>query len=355
MRDREEPGSRAADDPSGPALPEARWWRSLDEQRILCQLCPHACRLEEGEDGACRVRRRVGGKLRSLSYGRPTGFAVDPIEKKPLFHFLPGSPILSFGTLGCTLGCKFCQNWTYSHPDEVDLRGEFFPPEAVVKIAERQGTPAIAYTYNEPTVFAEYLVDIARLAHERGIHNVAVTNGYITPLARRNVFADLDAANVDLKGFSDDFYREQAGGRLRPVLDTLEYIRQETKIWLEITTLLIPGLNDADEMLEAECAWIADRLGGDVPVHFTAFHPDFQMRDRPATPADRLHRACAIARRHRLRFVYTGNIMDDEGLTTRCPTCHEVVIARGWNSGRATGLEGGLCKHCGSPIAGVFS
>ncbi|MFH1143223.1 MAG: AmmeMemoRadiSam system radical SAM enzyme [Candidatus Eisenbacteria bacterium] len=332
----------------------ARWWRALEDGRLLCLLCPHACRIGEGETGRCCVRKNSAGRLRSLSYGQPTGFAVDPIEKKPLFHFLPGSEVLSFGTYGCTLSCRFCQNWPHSHPAEIPVRVRPVSPAEIVALAERHGTPSIAYTYNEPTVFAEYMVETARLAREQGLRNVAVTNGYIAAGARNEVFADLDAANVDLKGFSDEFYRDQAGGRLRPVLDTIEWMHRETQIWLEITTLLIPGLNDSDEQLHAECDWIAERLGADVPVHFTAFHPDFQMRDRPRTPAETLRRACGIARARGLRYGYVGNIMDEDGASTRCPQCGMTVIARGWHAGDPAGLEGSRCRACGGAIAGVF-
>jgi len=333
---------------------EARWARPLGGDRVLCLLCPHSCRMAEGEQGYCQVRQNLGGRLRSLSYAHPTGFAIDPIEKKPLFHFLPGSKILSFGTLGCTLGCKFCQNWPHSHPDGIDLRERPIAPEEVVALAESRGVPSIAYTYNEPTVFAEYMVEVARLARAKGLRNVAVTNGYITAQARREVFADLDAANVDLKGFSDDFYREQTGGRLRYVLDTLQWMRRETQIWLEITTLLIPGLNDAEALLQAECDWIVENLGGDVPLHFTAFHPDFQMLDRPRTPPDTLRRARDIARAKGIRHVYVGNVMDDEGLATHCPQCAALLISRSWQSGNIVGLEDARCRRCGLPLAGVF-
>jgi pyruvate formate lyase activating enzyme len=333
---------------------EARWARPLGGERVLCLLCPHSCRMAEGEQGLCQVRQNLGGRLRSLSYAHPTGFAVDPIEKKPLFHFLPGSKILSFGTLGCTLGCKFCQNWPHSHPDGIDLRERPIAPEEVVALAEGRGVPSIAYTYNEPTVFAEYMVEVARLARAKGLRNVAVTNGYITAHARREVFADLDAANVDLKGFSDDFYREQTGGRLRYVLDTLQWMRRETQIWLEITTLLIPGLNDAEALLQAECDWIVGNLGGDVPLHFTAFHPDFQMLDRPRTPPDTLRRARDIARVKGIRHVYVGNVTDDEGLATHCPQCAALLISRSWQSGSVVGLENARCRECGLPLAGVF-
>jgi len=333
---------------------EARWWAREADGRIACGLCPHGCRLREGQTGICGVRAHVGGRLLSMSYAHPTGFAVDPIEKKPLFHFLPGSPILSFGTLGCTLGCPWCQNWPQSQPERALPAARRVSPEEIVALARREGVPSIAYTYNEPTVFAEYMVDTARLARAQGIRNVAVTNGYITAEARPEVFADLDAANVDLKGFDEDFYRRETKGALRPVLETLEWIVRETKIWLEITTLLIPERNDSDAMLTRECEWIRQRLGTDVPVHFTAFHPEFRMVDHPSTPAGTLTRARQIARRAGLRFVYTGNVADPDGQSTTCPECGVPLIARTWHASRVVGLEGGRCRMCGTAIAGVW-
>ncbi len=333
---------------------EARWWHAGEAGRVGCELCPRGCQPQPGQSGFCQVRYNEGGRLLTLSYGHPTGFAVDPIEKKPLFHFLPGSRILSFGTLGCTLGCRFCQNWGYSHPDRIPLPAALVRPEEVVELARQQGLPSIAYTYNEPVVFAEYMADIAQIARGAGLRNVAVTNGYVTPGARREVFRDLDAANVDLKGFSEDFYHRQTQGSLQPVLDTLIWIRQQTSIWLEITTLLIPGENDSDEMITAECEWIRQNLGDDVPVHFTAFHPDYQMLDRSPTPPQTLARARAIAARSGLRHVYVGNVADTEGQSTLCPRCGERLIERTWHSVQRIGLTGAACGKCGARLAGVF-
>ncbi len=332
----------------------ARWWHAEGE-RLRCELCPRACLIGEGQAGSCCVRRNSGGQLHSLSYGQPTGFAVDPIEKKPLFHFLPGTRVLSFGTLGCTLRCRFCQNWPHSHPEAVEMRARHSTPEEIVALAKQEAVPSIAYTYNEPTVFSEYLIDTARAARSAGLRNVAVSNGYITPQARREVFAELDAANIDLKGFSEDFYRDLTGGSLQPVLDTLVWIRRETEIWLEVTTLLIPGLNDDDEMLAAECDWITAHLGTEVPVHFTAFHPDFKLRDRPPTPPETLARARDLARAKGLRYVYVGNVAGADGLHTYCPECAQKLITRGWHAAETLALQAGRCTQCGAKIAGVFA
>jgi len=337
-----------------PEYAEARWWDPEADGRVACGLCPHACRLKPGQTGICGVRAHVDGRLLSLSYAHPTGFAIDPIEKKPLFHFLPGSPILSFGTLGCTLGCPWCQNWPQTHPERELPVGKFIRPEQVVALAQQEHAPSIAYTYNEPTVFAEYLVDVASRARAQGLRNVAVTNGYITARARPEVYANLDAANVDLKGFDETFYRRETKGALAPILETLEWIVRETRIWLEVTTLLIPGLNDSDAMLTRECEWIREKLGPDVPVHFTAFHPEFRMLDHPRTPPGTLTRAREIARRAGLRYVYTGNVADPEGQSTACPQCGARLITRTWHAAQVVGLEQGRCRKCGTAIAGVW-
>jgi pyruvate formate lyase activating enzyme len=312
--------------------------------------------MHDGQRGLCFVRGAEQGRVKFYSYGRSSGFCVDPIEKKPLNHFLPGSAVLSFGTAGCNLACKFCQNWDMSKSREMDTLADRASPTELAAAAERLGCASIAYTYNDPTVFIEYAIDVARAARERGVRSVAVTAGYICPQPRAEFFAHMDAANIDLKGFTEDFYRKVCGAELGAVLDTLEYVHRETRVWLEVTTLLIPGLNDSDAELTAMCDWFAGHLGVDVPLHFTAFHPDWKMRDVPPTPLSTLVRARRIAQQHGLRYVYTGNLRDAEGGTTYCHGCREPVIERdgyeivGW----ALGADG-QCRACGAPCAGVFT
>jgi pyruvate formate lyase activating enzyme len=334
---------------------EARWWRKEEDGRVTCTLCPHGCRLRENQSGFCRVRRYEDGRFLSLSYGHPTGFAADPIEKKPLFHFLPGSTSLSFGTLGCTLGCRFCQNWTHSHAEVVEAAARSVTPEQVVGLAAREQTASISYTYNEPTVFGEFVCDVSRLAREQGIRNVMVSNGYVNPEARAEIYRSIDAANIDLKAFRDDFYRSEVQGRLQPVLDTLLWLRRETEVWIEVTTLLIPGLNDAPQTLAEECDWLIEHLGPDVPIHFTAFHPDFRMRDRGRTPPATLVRARDLARQKGLRHVYVGNVPEPESQTTFCAQCGARLIERSWHFSRTVALEGARCGKCGAELPGVFA
>jgi pyruvate formate lyase activating enzyme len=333
----------------------ARWWRREEDGHITCLLCPRFCRLGEGQAGFCFIRRREAGELVSVGYGRPTGFAVDPIEKKPLNHFLPGTSILSFGTAGCNLGCRFCQNWDLSRARPEDLPALRATPEQVVALARHEECPSIAYTYNDPVIFAEYVIDTAREARAAGVRNVLVTAGYVTPEARDDLFRFVDAANVDLKGFTEEFYRQQARGHLAPVLDTLRWLRRETGVWVELTTLLIPGLNDADDEIHRESDWIVDNLGPDVPLHFTAFHPSFKMMDRPPTPPETLRRARGIARAAGVRFVYLGNVLDAEGQCTWCPGCGTALIERDWHATRRNRLREGCCPSCGAVIPGVFA
>jgi len=332
-----------------------RWWHALDDGRIQCDLCPRDCKLHEGQRGACFVRKMQDGKMVLTTYGRSSGFCVDPIEKKPLNQFYPGSSILSFGTAGCNLACKFCQNWDISKSRETDTLMDQATPEMIANSAVRLGCKSVAFTYNDPVIFAEYAIDVADACHEKGVQTVAVTAGYIHAEPRREFYAKMDAANVDLKAFTEEFYFRLTGAHLQPVLDTLVYLVKETDVWTEITTLLIPGKNDSDAEIEAECKWIAENLGGDVPLHFTAFHPDWKMRDVPATPAATLTRARGIALRAGLRYVYTGNVHDEEGGTTYCPSCGEAVIVRDWYDIRAYHLtESGACEHCGAQVAGRY-
>ena len=333
----------------------ARWWRSEADGRIICLLCPRFCRLAEGQAGFCFIRRHESGALVSLGYGRPTGFAVDPIEKKPLNHFLPGTSILSFGTTGCNLGCRFCQNWDMSKARPEDLPALHATPEQVVVLARREGCPSIAYTYNDPVIFAEYVIDTAREARAAGIRNVLVTAGYVTAEARGELFRFVDAANVDLKGLTEDFYHRQACGHLEPVLDTLRWLKRETAVWVEITTLLIPGLNDSAEEIRRQSGWIVENLGPDVPLHFTAFHPSFRMMDRPPTPPETLLCARETALAAGVQFVYLGNVLDAEGQTTWCPGCGAAIIERGWHDVRRNRLNGDRCGVCGRLIPGVYA
>ena len=332
-----------------------RYWHRLDDGRIQCDLCPRECRLKEGQQALCFVRAHQNDQMVLTTYGRSSGFCVDPIEKKPLNHFLPGTAVLSFGTAGCNLACKYCQNWDMSKSREMDKLAAQASPERIAEVAEELGCRSVAYTYNDPVIFLEYAVDTAKACHERGIKSVAVTAGYINPEARKEFFAHMDAANIDLKGFTEEFYVKLTGGHLQPVLDTLEYVKKETDVWLEITTLLIPGHNDSDDEIKRMTEWIAETLGPEVPLHFTAFHPDYKMRDVPPTPPETLTRARRLAMAQGLHFVYTGNVHDREGGSTWCPNCGALLIERDWYQLGHWGLdEKGHCASCGTAIPGVF-
>ena len=332
-----------------------RWWHALPDGRIQCDLCPRDCRLHEGQRGLCFVRKMQNGRMVLATYGRSSGFCVDPIEKKPLNQFYPGTSVLSFGTAGCNLACKFCQNWDISKSREFDRLQDAASPEAIAQSAVQLGCRSVAYTYNDPVIFAEYAMDIADACRARGVKNVAVTAGYIHPEPRREFYAKMDAANVDLKAFTDDFYFKLCGARLAPVLETLVYLVKETQVWTEVTTLLIPGKNDSDTELEAMSRWLMQNLGPDVPLHFTAFHPDWKMTEVEATPPATLTRARDIARRAGLRYVYTGNVHDEAGGSTCCPSCGEAVIVRDWYRIQAYRLdEHGACAACGTRLAGRY-
>lgn len=329
-------------------------WHALEDGRVQCDVCPRECRLHEGQRGFCFVRACEGGEIVLTTYGRSSGFCVDPIEKKPLNHFLPGTPVLSFGTAGCNLGCKFCQNWDISKSREIDTLADSASPEAIADAALRLGCRSVAFTYNDPVIFLEYAVDVADACRERGLRAVAVTAGYVSPGAREELFAHMDAANVDLKGFTEGFYAKTCAGHLEPVLETLEYLVHETDVWVEVTTLLIPGLNDSDREIDDETRWFVERLGADVPLHFTAFHPDWKMRDRPNTPPATLTRAREIAVANGLRYVYTGNVHDRAGQSTYCHACMALLVERDWYELGAWNLEDGRCAACGEACAGVF-
>ena len=333
---------------------QARFYRTEPDGRLRCTLCPRDCLLGEGQAGFCFIRQNLGGRMVSLGYGRSTGFASDPIEKKPLNHFLPGTQVLSFGTVGCNLGCRFCQNWDISKARASERAMGEHTPGAVVDLAVRSGCPSIAFTYNDPIIFAEWAIDVAREAHARGLKTVFVTNGYVTREARAEVFEHADAANVDLKGFTEAFYAKATLSHLAPVLETLEWLARETRVWVEVTNLMIPGLNDDPAETRALAEWVRDHMGADTPLHFTAFHPDYKMLDRPPTPAATLTRARAIAREAGLRYVYTGNVRHREGQATYCPGCGQAVIERDWFAVRAYRLDGDRCRACGHRIAGRF-
>ncbi|MPY71362.1 MAG: AmmeMemoRadiSam system radical SAM enzyme [Alphaproteobacteria bacterium] len=332
-----------------------RYWHALKDGRIQCDLCPRLCKLRPGQRGLCYVRASDGARVLLTTWGRSSGYCIDPIEKKPLNHFLPGTPVLSFGTAGCNLTCKFCQNWDISKSREWDTLADAATPEAIADAAERLDCRSVAFTYNDPVIFLEYAVDAAAACHERGVKAVAVTAGYVEAAPRAEFFSAMDAANVDLKAFSEDFYRKICGGRLGPVLETLEYLVHETDVWVEMTTLLIPGENDSDAELEAMTQWVAEHLGAHVPMHFTAFHPDWKMLDTPATPAATLSRARRIARAAGIRHAYTGNVHDAEGGGTYCHGCGELLIGRDWYVLSDWNLtDDGHCVHCGTRCAGVF-
>lgn len=332
-----------------------QYWHLLDDGRVQCDLCPRFCKMHEGQRGLCFVRANENNSVVLATYGRSSGYCIDPIEKKPLNHFLPGTPVLSFGTAGCNLACKYCQNWDMSKAREMDVLADEASPELIAKAAKQLNCTSVAYTYNDPVIFLEYAVDVAKACRAVGVKSVAVTAGYITEAPRREFFAHMDAVNVDLKAFTDDFYYKICGGHLQPVLDTLLYIRHETDVWLELTTLLIPGHNDSDEEVDEMTRWVVENLGSDVPMHFTAFHPDWKMMDVPNTPAATLNRARDIALRNGVRYAYTGNVHDKAGGSTYCHECGSLLIGRDWYVLSDWHLTAdGRCEHCGTACAGIF-
>jgi len=338
-----------------PQTVPTRWWHPVEGGKVECEVCPRRCRLSDGQRGLCFVRARAGDGIVLTTWGRSSGFCVDPIEKKPLDHFLPGTPVLSFGTAGCNLTCRFCQNWDISKSREMDTLADSAPPESIARAAAELGCRSVAFTYNDPVIFLEYAVDTAMACRDANVRTVAVTAGYVCPEPRREFFAAIDAANVDLKGFRETFYRQVCGGELAPVLDTLEYLKHETSVWFEITTLLIPGANDSDAELTEMSEWVVGRLGPDVPWHFTAFHPDYRMRDVSSTSVATLRRARAIAKRAGVHHVYTGNVHDREGQSTFCHACGTRLIGRdGYELFDWQLDDGGHCRACGARCPGVF-
>lgn len=331
-----------------------RHWHAIEGGRVQCDLCPRECRLNDGQRGLCFVRQRQGAQIVLDTYGRSSGFCLDPVEKKPLNHFYPGAGILSFGTAGCNLACKFCQNWDISKSRDTDRLGQRVMPNDIASACQQLQVPLVAYTYNDPIIFAEYAMETAAACRDKGIKSVAVTAGYIHEQPRREFFRWMDAANIDLKAFTQSFYAQWCAGDLKTVLDTLCYVQHHTDCWLEVTTLLIPGANDSEPEIKALARWMLQELGPDVPLHFTAFHPDYKMRDRPRTPPQTVIRARQIALEQGLRYVYTGNIHDPAGGTTHCPGCGQAVIVRDWHQITGYALHGAACMHCGTAIAGHF-
>lgn len=338
---------------------QTKYWHKLDDGRIQCDVCPRYCKLGEGQRGLCFVRAREDDAIVLTTYGRSSGFCVDPIEKKPLNHFLPGTPVLSFGTAGCNLTCKFCQNYDISKSREFDKLAQVATPEQIAIVAQKTGSRSVAFTYNDPVIFLEYAIDVAKACHARGIKTVAVTAGYICPEPRKEFFAHIDAANVDLKCFTEEFYQKLCTGHLDAVLDTLKYLVHETEVWVEITTLLIPGENDSDDEIDAMSKWILENLGPDIPLHFSAFHPDWKMMDKPNTPPATLFRARDIAHKNGLHYVYAGNVHDHETGSTYCTACGDILIGRDWYELSNWNIVMGgnkqaLCQNCREPVAGVF-
>ena len=332
-----------------------KYWHVVDDGRVQCDLCPRFCKLQEGQQGMCFVRARQGDEIVLTTYGRSSGFCVDPIEKKPLNHFLPGSSVLSFGTAGCNLACKFCQNWDMSKSREMDTLADAASPETIARAAQELGCRSVAFTYNDPVIFHEYAIDVAQACRERGIKSVAVTAGYMCDEPRTEFYRHMDAANVDLKAFTERFYHQITNAHLQPVLDTLIYLKRHTSVWFEITTLLIPDENDSEAEIHALTQWVMTELGPDVPVHFTAFHPDWKMPDSPPTPPATLTRARRIALANGLRYVYTGNVHDREGGSTYCHQCGQRLIGRDWYElGEWRLTSDGQCAACGTPCAGIF-
>lgn len=336
------------------ASKEALWWKPVENDKIICTLCPRYCKIGDGQPGFCYIRQNQNGKLITLGYGRPTGFAIDPVEKKPLNHFYPGTDILSFGTAGCNLGCKFCQNWSISKAKLDDLNALAVSPEDVVRLAKKHSVPSIAFTYNDPTIFGEYVIDISKIARAEGIKSVMVTAGYIDKEARKDVYKYIDAANVDLKAFTERFYHKVTFSHLDDVLDTLLWLKNETNIWFEITTLLIPDENDSEEEIKNECNWILTHLGDSIPLHFTAFHPDFKMLDKSGTPVTTLIRARSIAQSMGIKFCYIGNVHNAEGQITYCPSCKTKLVERDWQSVLSNRIVNGRCYRCSLNIPGCF-
>lgn len=333
----------------------ARYWESLEETLIQCNVCPRYCKLRTGKRGFCFVRQNIDNKLVLTTYGKSSGFCIDPIEKKPLNHFYPGTSVLSFGTAGCNLGCRFCQNWDISKAQEMDKLMDSASPEKIAKVAKKLNCHSVAFTYNDPVIFLEYAVDIAKECKRNGIKTVAVSAGYITKEARNEFYSVMDATNIDLKAFTQTFYKKLCFANLEPILDTLIYLKNETNVWFEITNLIIPNQNDAIDELKQMCNWVLENLGPHIPIHFSAFHPDFKMLDTPPTPPETLINARQIALDLGLKYVYTGNVHHVEGDTTFCSSCNTPIIERDWYEIGTFKLKNGSCPKCKTPLHGQFN
>lgn len=323
------------------------------ETIIKCLLCAQGCIIKEGERGKCRARINIDGKLKSLVYGRPVSIHIDPIEKKPFYHFLPGSQAFSLATAGCPLSCLFCQNWKISQAKPEDFQVEYIPPQKIVDAAFSQNVPVIAFTYNEPTVFTEYLIDIATLAKRKNIRSVLISCGFMNEEPLKEMCEVLDAIKIDLKGFSEDFYRKVSSAELKPVLRSIKQI-SKTKTHLEIVNLVVPTLNDSDKMLNDLSSWIVNEVGPDVPVHFTRFHPDYKLLNLPPTPISTLEKARDIAMSKGIHYAFVGNVPGHPGNSTYCPNCKKVVIKRNGMFTTEIHLKNGKCEYCGQKIAGVW-
>lgn len=335
---------------------KTRYWHVLKDGRIQCDLCPRFCKLHAGQRGLCFVRQNLDDQIVMTSYGRSSGFAIDPIEKKPLNHFLPGTSVFSFGTAGCNLACNFCQNWDISKSREMDTLMSKASPDAIAQAARDNGCHSVAYTYNDPVVFHEYAIDTAQACRELGIKSVAVSAGYVCAEPRAEFYRYMDAANIDLKAFTERFYYKIAGGHLDPVLETIKYIKHETSVWMELTTLIIPDENDSEAELESMTQWVVENLGPDVPMHFTAFHPDWKMRNKPSTPLSSLLLARQIALKNGIRYAYVGNVHDKAEQSTYCHSCKQLLIGRDWYELSDWNLDVlGNCRFCGEHCAGIFA
>ncbi len=338
-----------------PTTVETKYWHLLDDGRVQCDLCPRFCKLHEGQRGLCFIRANQHNRIVMTSYGLSSGYCIDPIEKKPLNHFLPGTPVLSFGTAGCNLACKFCQNWDISKSREIQTLADSASPELIARAAKELGCRSVAYTYNDPVIFHEYAIDVAKACHELGVKSVSVSAGYVCPQPRAEFYQHMDAANIDLKAFDEVFYHKLTGAHLKPVLETLQYLYHDTDVWLETTTLLIPGKNDSDKELEEMTQWVVENLGPDMPMHFSAFHPDYKMKDIAPTPKDTLIKAREIAMKNGVRYAYTGNVHNQAGDSTYCHHCGTKLIGRDWYQLSEWNLDAqGHCVSCGTACAGVF-